>query len=57
MEDIFETTDDDDADELPKLTRDAAAKNGAPAKKDPTAQKESDRQRRRSSLWGRPRAF
>ncbi len=57
MEDIFETTDDDDADELPRLTRDAAAKNGAPAKKDPTAQKESDRRKRALITMGKAKGF
>ena len=56
MEDIFETTDDDDADELPKLTRDAAAKNGAP-KKDPTAQKESERRKKALITLGKAKGF
>ena len=57
MEDIFETTDDDDADELPKLTRDAAAKNGAPTKKDPTAQKESERRKKALITLGKAKGF
>ena len=57
MEDIFETTDDDDADELPKLTRDAAAKNGAPTKKDPTAQKESEGKKRQLIAMGKAKGF
>ena len=57
MEDIFETTDDDDADELPKLTRDAAAKNGASTKKDPTAQKESERRKKALITLGKAKGF
>jgi RNA polymerase primary sigma factor len=57
MEDNFETTDDDDADEIPRLPRDAAAKNGATPKKDPTAQKESDRRKRALITMGKAKGF
>jgi len=57
MEDIFETTDDDDADEIPRIPRDAAAKNGAATKKDPTAQKESDRRKRALITLGKAKGF
>ncbi len=56
MEDIFETTDDDDADEIPRLPH-AAAKNGAPTKKDPNAQKESDRRKRALITMGKAKGF
>ena len=57
MEDNFETTDDDDADEIPRLPRDAAAKNGATTKKDPTAQKENDRKKRALITMGKAKGF
>jgi RNA polymerase primary sigma factor len=57
MEDIFETTDDDDADEIPRPPRDTAAKNGAPAKKDQSAQKESDRRKRALIAMGKAKGF
>jgi RNA polymerase primary sigma factor len=54
MEDIFETADDD---EIPGLPPNAAAKSGAPPKKDPTAQKESDRRKRALITMGKARGF
>jgi RNA polymerase primary sigma factor len=57
MEDVFETTDDDDADQIPRLPREAAAKIGSLPKKDPTAQKESERRKRALITRGKAKGF
>src|ERR1035437_2402674 len=49
--------DDDEAKDVPRVPRSRAAKNGAPAKKGTTSQKESDRGKRELITIGKAKGF
>jgi len=58
MDDTFDNeSDNDDKEEIPRVPRNAVAKNGASARKGATSQRESERKKRELTAMGRAKGF